>query len=61
MSAAKRNAQESNRELDESEGHFTPSKKRTRFFRTKGFLRIFDGFFLQTKGFLLKAYEIFLE
>ena len=41
------------------EGHFTPSKKRTRFFRTKGFLRIFDGFFLQTKGFLPKAYEIF--
>ena len=29
------------------------------FFRTKGFLRIFDGFFLQTKGFLPKAYEIF--
>ena len=29
--------------------------------RTKGFLRIFDGFFLQTKGFLPKAYEIFLE
>ena len=41
------------------EGHFTPSKKRTRFFRTKGFLRIFDGFFLQTKGFLPQAYEIF--
>ena len=29
------------------------------FFRTKGFLRIFDGFSLQTKGFLPKAYEIF--
>ena len=29
------------------------------FFRTKGFLRIFDGFFFQTKGFLPKAYEIF--
>ena len=29
------------------------------FFGTKGFLRIFDGFFLQTKGFLPKAYEIF--
>ena len=29
------------------------------FFRTKGFLRIFDGFFLETKGFLPKAYEIF--
>ena len=29
------------------------------FFRTKGFLRISDGFFLQTKGFLPKAYEIF--
>ena len=28
------------------------------FFRTKGFLRIFDGFFWQTKGFLPKAYKI---
>ena len=29
------------------------------FFRTKGFIRIFDGFFLKTKGFLPKVYEIF--
>ena len=29
------------------------------FFRTKGFKRIFDGFFLRTKGFLPKVYEIF--
>ena len=29
------------------------------FFRTKGLLRIFDGFFLKTKGFLPKVYEIF--
>ena len=29
------------------------------FFRTKGFTRIFDGFFLKTKGFLPKVYEIF--
>ena len=29
------------------------------FFRTKGFLRIFDGFSWQTEGFLPKAYEIF--
>ena len=29
------------------------------FFRTKGFMRIFDGFFLKTKGFLPKVYEIF--
>ena len=29
------------------------------FSSTKGFLRIFDGFFWQTKGFLPKAYEIF--
>ena len=29
------------------------------FFRTKGFKRIFDGFFLKTKGLLPKVYEIF--
>ena len=29
------------------------------FFRTKGFIWIFDGFFLKTKGFLPKVYEIF--
>ena len=29
------------------------------FFRTKEFIRIFDGFFLKTKGFLSKVYEIF--
>ena len=29
------------------------------FFRTKAFIRIFDGFFLKTKGFLPKVYEIF--
>ena len=29
------------------------------FFRTKGIIRIFDGFFLKTKGFLPKLYEIF--
>ena len=29
------------------------------FFKTKGFKRILDGFFLKTKGFLLKVYEIF--
>ena len=29
------------------------------FFRTKGFKRIFDGFFLKTKGLLQKVYEIF--
>ena len=29
------------------------------FFKTKGFIRIFDGFFLKTKGFLPKVYEIF--
>ena len=29
------------------------------FFRTKGFKRIFDGFFFKTKGFLPKMYEIF--
>ena len=41
------------------EGHFTHWKKRTRFFSTKGFLQIFDGIFLKTKGFLPKVYEIF--
>ena len=35
-------------------------RKRIRdFFRTKGFTRIFNGFFLKTKGFLPKVYEIF--
>ena len=29
------------------------------FFRTKGFTRIFDGFFLKTKGFLPKVYDVF--
>ena len=29
------------------------------FFRTKGFIRIYDGYFLKTKGFLPKVYEIF--
>ena len=29
------------------------------FIRRKGFKRIFDGFFLKTKGFLPKVYEIF--
>ena len=29
------------------------------FFKTKGFIWIFDGFFLKTKGFLPKVYEIF--
>ena len=28
------------------------------FFRAKGFIRIFDGFFMKTKGFLPKVYEI---
>ena len=31
------------------------------FCRTKGFTRIFDGFFLKTKGFFPKVYEIFWE
>ena len=29
------------------------------FFRTKGFLRIFDGFFLQTKGFCQRRTRFF--
>ena len=41
------------------EGHFTHLKSVRDFFGTKGFLRIFHGFFLKTKGFLLKVYEIF--
>ena len=28
------------------------------YFRTKGFIRICDGFFLKTKGFLPKVYEV---
>ena len=41
------------------EGQFTYWKSVRDFFRTKGFIRIFDGFFLKTKGFLPKVYEIF--
>ena len=41
------------------EGHFTHGKKPTRFFRTKGFIRNFDGFFVKTEGFLPKLYKIF--
>ena len=40
---------------------FSHSKKRTSFFRTKGFFHIFDGFFLKTKGFLPGAYEVLGE
>ena len=43
----------------ELEGQFTYWKSVRDFFRTKGFIRIFDGFFLKTKGFLPKVYEIF--
>ena len=42
-----------------AEGQFTYWKSVRDFFRTKGFIRIFDGFFLKTKGFLPKVYEIF--
>ena len=31
------------------------------FFRTKGFPRTFEGFFLKTKGFLPKVYESFVS
>ena len=44
---------------DLSEGHFTRSKERTRFSKTKGFLRILDGFFFKTKGFLPKCTRFF--
>lgn len=43
------------------EGHFINSKNRTRFFTTKGFLRIVDGFFLKITGFLSKVYEFSLR
>ena len=39
--------------------HFRKSVRDS--FTTKGFLRIFGGFFLKTKGFLQKVYEIFWE
>ena len=39
-----------------AEGHFTHSRKRTRFFRNK---RSFDGFFFKAKGSLPKVHEIF--
>ena len=42
-----------------TEGQFTYWKSVRDFFRAKGFIRIFDGFFLKTKGFLSKVYEIF--
>ena len=42
-----------------TEGHFTHWKSVRDFFRTKGFMRIFDAFFLRIKRFLPKGYEIF--
>ena len=45
----------------EIEGFITPPKRRTRFFKTIGFLGVFYGFFLKTKGSLPKVYEIFTE
>ena len=42
-----------------NEGQFTCWKSVRDFFRTKGFMQIFDEFFLKTKGFLPEVYEIF--
>ena len=42
------------------EGGLTLPKKHTRFFRKKGLIGIFGGFFLKTKGFSPKVYEIFV-
>ena len=44
---------------EHSEGHFTHWEKRTRFFQNKRIDADFAGFFLKTKGFLPKVYEIF--
>ena len=41
------------------EGQFTPSKRRTRFFIRRAFLRIFAGFLLKSKTLLQKLYQIF--
>ena len=46
-------------EFDKARGTSLIRKSVRDFFRTKGFIRIFDGFFLKTKGFLPKVYEIF--
>ena len=43
------------------EGHFNQSKKRTKFFRKKGFLWIFTEFFLKKNDICLKMYEVFRE
>ena len=47
------------RETELYEGQFTCWKSVRDFFRTKGFMQIFDEFFLKTKGFLPEVYEIF--
>ena len=44
---------------EHSEGTSLIGKSVRHFFRTKGFIRIFAGCFLKTKGFLPKVYEIF--
>ena len=44
-----------------SEGQFTYWKSVRDFFKTIGYMRIFDGFFLEAKEFLPKVYEIFWE
>ena len=41
------------------EGLHSLEKAYEDFFRTRGFMRIFDGFSLKTKGFLPNVYEIF--
>ena len=45
--------------VGKTERYFTHTKKGMSFFRTKGFLRILTGFFLNAKGLLPKVYEIF--
>ena len=44
-----------------SDEFITLLESHTRIFETVGFLRVFYGFFLKTKGFLPKLREIFVE
>ena len=46
------------KELQNPRGTSLIGKSVRDFFKTKGFLRIFDGFFLKTKEFLPRVYEI---
>ena len=47
--------------MDHHEGHFTPSKKRTRFFQNKRIFTDFWWIFLANKRIFAKGVRVFLE